>query len=65
MDNEVSIIINGTRYDSVDVGNNKIDGDCDYCNIFKECQMFELTSFCSYYVGEGKHFKISTKSFEP
>lgn len=61
--NEVSIIINGTRYDAVDA--QKMDADCDFCDLAKTCYIFELTSFCSYYVGEDKHFKESTKSFEP
>lgn len=65
MENQVSIIINGVRYDAVDVGNNKLYGECDFCDLSKECQMFELANFCSYYVGEDKHFRISTKSFEP
>ena len=31
MENQVSIIINGTRYDSVDA--TKIDEDCDFCDL--------------------------------
>lgn len=61
--NEVSIIINGTRYDAVDA--TKIDEDCDFCDLSKICCMFNLMDFCSCYVNENRHFKKSTKSFEP
>ena len=64
--NEVSIIINGVRYDAVET-------DCSFNSICKSC---DLTTFCDEIPGflslcdvfdikeDNRHFKIYTKSFK-
>ena len=65
--NEVSIIINGVRYDAVDCqcDEEKVCEECDlvgFCDnipyILTLCQVFDIKE-------ENIHFKKSTKSFEP
>jgi hypothetical protein len=63
--NEVSIIINGVRYDSRVAD---INGECDSCDLKKVCDGCSGESFnraCLDLIGIGYNFKRSTKSFEP
>lgn len=64
--NEVSIIINGVRYDAVDIPD-KEKGDCEGCDITDLCYGCDLTlgDFCVLTDGDNRHFKKSAKSFEP
>lgn len=63
--NEVSITINGVRYDSqvADINN-----ECNSCDFKKVCEGFSDESFnmvCLGLIGRGYNFKKSTKNFEP
>lgn len=59
--NEVSIIINGVRYDAVEISEgvygNSVCGKCDICNIIPNFP-------CSYLIGGDRVFKKSNKKFE-
>ena len=63
--NEVSIIINNTRYDAVE----SEDKYCDNCDLRKECDEIDratvgqCTNVCCCITSE-RVFKKSTKSFE-
>lgn len=55
--NEVSIIINGERYDAVKAE------QCDICAKCSDCKLF-LTTSCIALIGVNRVFNKSTKSFE-
>ena len=55
--NEVSIIINGVRYDAVGAGHCDIYAKCRDCKLFLQTSCIEL-------IGVDRVFKKSTKSFE-
>ena len=55
--NEVSIIINGVRYDAVKAGHCDIYAKCRNCKLFLQTSCIEL-------IGVDRVFKKSTKSFE-
>jgi hypothetical protein len=55
--NDVSIIINGVRYDAVKAGHCDIYAKCSDCKLF-------LTTSCIALIGVDRVFKKSTKSFE-
>lgn len=55
--NEVSIIINGTRYDAEE------EGHCDIYAKCSDCKLFLQTS-CIALIGVNRVFKKSTKNFE-
>lgn len=60
--NEVSIIINGVRYDAVE----KPKG-FDVCNGCDICELYEVKDIifpCSKIIGSNRVFKKSDKSFE-
>ena len=62
--NEVSIIINGVRYDAVDV---KEGGEwCEECDLFEVCceHDCEIIELCYDAIGCYKVFKKSDKKFE-
>ena len=63
--NEVSIIINGVRYDAVDV---PVGEECVSCDIYNYCRMynFPLGKLCMEIPQEKgvTVFQKSTKSFE-
>lgn len=57
--NEVSIIINGVRYDAVE----KDGSSCRQCDLKQGCYNYRI---CRAFERSGKTiFKKSTKSFEP
>lgn len=61
---EVSLIINGVRYD-VDTEN--IGRECDTCHlkhIFDSCPKESFNEVCIELVGMGYNFKKSNKKFE-
>lgn len=60
--NEVSIIINGTRYDAVDAVD-KTDC-CGECDLISDCEQ-TLTAFCCTWTGANNCFKVSDKQVEP
>ena len=62
--NQVSIIINGVRYDAVD--NNELAfGACQYCDLRDMCTAHCNLNLCEYLgVNLVCVFKKSTKSFE-
>ena len=64
--NEVSIILNGVRYDAVDILDRE-KGDCDGCDLADTCIGHDLilADFCVLTAGAYRHFKKSTKQFEP
>ena len=67
MDNEVSIIINGTRYDAVKSSliEDKCE-NCKHCDLLDECKKRTVAFYlCSLTMGEIYHFKKSDKKFEP
>lgn len=64
--NEVSIIINGVRYDAESVSTDSpLTNECIYCDLHKEVGTSECLklSHCPLFLGYV--FKKSTKSFEP
>ena len=63
--NEVSIIINGVRYDAVDAYSQ--ESSCDICDILEYCEADyheRLRPTCCKLIGENKYFKKSDKKFE-
>lgn len=58
---EISIIINGVRYDAVEISEaiyaNSVCAKCDICNIIPNFP-------CSYLIGADRAFKKSDKKFE-
>lgn len=72
--NEVSIIINGVRYDAVDFPYKSAPNKCESCEIFDHCFQQgkeEMKDICSLaeergLLGAAKRvvFKYSTKKFE-
>ena len=63
--NEVSIIINGKRYDSVRLEEYKGRELCEECCFFVSCENMSLINFCTYNLDVMCVFKESTKPFEP
>ena len=62
--NEVSIIINGVRYDAATP--RYADDSCNECDLADFCQKAEMHCYtCSALIGMRRCFKKSTKSFEP
>ena len=62
--NEVSIIINGVRYDAVECRFNDI---CRTCDLQKLCSSIDgRMSLCDIFtpIGDDTHFKKSDKKFE-
>lgn len=57
--NEVSIIINGVRYDAVERIN--IEHFCDSCDLFSNCI---IANDCENLIGLKRVFKKSDKKFE-
>lgn len=65
--NEVSIIINGVRYDAVDCVGVDECATCDlkeYCNNVDKYSNGGFTAFCAYIVESPRNFKKSDKKFE-
>lgn len=62
---EVSIIINGVRYDIVDAQCD-IEKVCEDCDLVEFCDNIPYILLCQVFdaMGENIHFKKSTKSFE-
>lgn len=61
--NEVSIIIDGVRYDATDAKNSEYA--CKECHILHLCERRPYTCIClAFELDETKCFKKSTKSFE-
>ena len=63
MENQVSIIINGVRYDAVNVGVD--NGGCENCDLNKWCCSCDFDFTCGVLYYSNTVFKKSTKSFEP
>ena len=59
--NEVSIIINGVRYDVVDVNGKAL---CNECDLNDWCKDYDFCFFCSMYCKKSQYFKKSDKKFE-
>ena len=58
---EISVIINGTRYDAIDIDKSKDEDVCMQCEMNElECEMF----YCCP-LGFQQVFKVSEKIFEP
>ena len=60
--NEISIIINGVRYDAVDASVYNFCGECDFSEICSEVNFYD--SVCPELLNGKQTFKKSTKSFE-
>lgn len=62
--NEVSIIINGVRYDAVESSKN--DCVCYECDLKKLCDKLPdaVMDLCAAYLGKLRQFKKSDKKFE-
>jgi hypothetical protein len=56
--NEVSIIINGVRYDAVEHTGTTV---CDCCDLLDDCSIVQS---CDFLIGGSKIFKKSNKKFE-
>ena len=60
--NEVSIIINGVRYDAV---KSKAEFTCEECDLRHLCEKAQYMSLCLILdIEENKYFKKSDKKFE-
>ena len=58
--NEISIIINGVRYDAVEANTEFV---CEECNLRHLCEKVQYTSLCLILdVNENKRFKKSDKN---
>ena len=62
--NEVSIIINGVRYDAVEVPKEHESRPCAYCDIMDFCLEASGDVTCFSLGVKGKMFKKSDKKFE-
>ena len=65
--NEVSIIINGVRYDAVEMTEeetSRISCELGDLNYRCKCAKMSLDITCAYILGMSRYFKKSTKSFE-
>ena len=64
--NEVSIIINGVRYEAVVVLPNLTYPTCSQCGIYEICDSgyLYLPKFCNEFLEPEQVFKKSNKSFE-
>lgn len=64
--NEVSIIINGVRYDAVSILPNPTYPICNQCDINEVCESkyHTLSDFCNEFLEPEQVFNKSTKSFE-
>ena len=65
--NEVSIIINGVRYDAVEATENFHNEPCDkHCDLCEYCDEISeiFHHVCKDMIGSDSTFKKSTKSFE-
>lgn len=60
--NEVSIIINGVRYDLTD--NSKDKFECESCDLGSYCDCHNLWHYCNCVSCEGQVFKKSDTKFE-
>lgn len=61
--NEVSIIINGVRYDAVDPPTTSFP--CSYCDATDDCIGYNEDVLCAIHNVVDKVFKKSYKKFEP
>lgn len=61
--NEISIIINGVRYDAVDTTDVEWCHCCDLCEMCNEHD-FASSELCNEVFGSNKIFKKSDKKFE-
>ena len=60
--NEVSIIINGVRYDAVDA---KTEFTCEECDLRDLCGILQYTCLCHVFdITKNQCFKKSDKKFE-
>ena len=62
MENQVSIIINGVRYDAVDVGCD--NGGCKNCDLSQWCCSCDFDFTCGVLYYSNVVFKKSDKKFE-
>lgn len=66
--NDISIIINGTRYDAVLVTYDEFmdykNGICYYCDMCIECNAYDWYDLCADNLGGMRVFKKSKKKFE-
>lgn len=64
--NEVSIIINGVRYDAVSILQNPVYPICSQCHLngLFDVEYPALCDFCNEILAPEQVFKKSTKSFE-
>lgn len=63
--NEVSIIINGVRYDAVEDTSCRTNNKCDLYDYGRGCNLCIIgMAACEKLIGVGSIFKKSTKKFE-
>ena len=60
--NEVSIIINGVRYDSIQVEG---EASCKMCDLNSCCHDYDIIFFCTSVCNLSQCFKKFDKKFEP
>ena len=67
MNNQVSIIINGVRYDATDIKEHLrvIDDSCRNCDLYEWCGDCDFEFACSAIYDRNTIFKKSDKKFEP
>lgn len=67
--NEISIIINGVRYDAVEAPKD-VDFGCDVCDLHEHCSELSKATqgasfdICALELGDDRIFKKSDKKFE-
>lgn len=65
MENQISIIINGVRYDAVSYTDSDKLEVCKSCDLLSECNKRNMTFYlCSLTMGDVYNFKKSDKKFE-
>ena len=66
--NEVSIIINGVRYDAVEATKKELNNfcfiACHSCDLDKKCNKHDAYDLCRNVLGTYTYFKKSDKKFE-
>lgn len=58
--NEVSIIINGVRYDAVEATKNELNNGviaCHMCDLYEHCKQYDNFDMCAELLGSFKYFE--------
>ena len=66
--NEISIIIDGVRYDAVEATKKELNDfdfiSCHYCDLYEHCEKYDCFDMCGEELGSYKYFKKYNKKQE-